>query len=235
MTPAPASTQNRAASAPARQHAVPARARVRGLYAVTPDGDDLPRLLGRVEACVAAGVRLLQYRDKAGDARQRRRAVDALQALCDRHDCLLVVNDDWELARDAGCRAVHLGADDGDVERVRDALGPDLLIGVSCYADLARAQALAPFADYLAFGSVFASPTKPNAPGAALAVLGEARAIGLPVVAIGGIGPENAARAIAAGADAVAVISAVFGRVDPGQAARELIDCCEAALAAAGR
>ena len=215
----------------------PARgaALIRGVYAVTPDDDDTARLADRVESCLAAGVRLLQYRHKSADAGLRRRQLEALVPRCERHGCLLVVNDDWALASAMGLGAVHLGADDGDAARVRAALGPDALIGVSCYASLERARDNAPCADYLAFGSVFASPTKPQAPGAALAVLGAARALGRPVVAIGGITATNAADAIRAGADAVAVISALFSAPDPGAAARLLIGRCEAALQAAAR
>ena len=91
--------------------------------------------------------------------------------LCERHGCTLVVNDDWQLALELGIGAVHIGGDDGDVQAVRAAVGPEVIVGVSCYADLARARELAPYADYLAFGSVFASSTKPKATAAALEIL----------------------------------------------------------------
>ena len=98
-----------------------------------------------------------------------------------------------------------------------------MLIGVSCYGSLARARELAPVADYLAFGAMFPSGTKPQAPPAPLSVLGEARQFGLPVVAIGGIGAGNLAQVLAAGADAAAVIGAVFGAPAPGTAAAAMV------------
>ncbi|MGE0315636.1 MAG: thiamine phosphate synthase [Lautropia sp.] len=187
----------------------------RGLYPVTPDQPDTQRLAADAERVLGAGARLLQYRNKRADRALRREQILALLALCDRHDALLVVNDDWELAIELGADAFHLGRDDADVRVARREAGPAPLIGVSCYASVDRARAAAPYADYLAFGSLFASPTKPAAPSAALSVLGQARELGLPIVGIGGITPANARAAFDAGADAVAVISAVFDAPSP--------------------
>ncbi len=201
-----------------------ARARIRGLYLITPDDDDTTRLVRQAEAALAAGARLLQYRNKRAAPALKKAQAGALLACCQAADALLVVNDDWRLALDIGARALHLGRDDGDLAAVRRQVGDDVLIGVSCYADLARARRLAPQADYLAFGAMFVSATKPQAPPAPLAILAAARELGLPVVAIGGIDLKTLPAVIASGADAGALISAAFGAPDVGAATRALLD-----------
>jgi thiamine-phosphate pyrophosphorylase len=188
----------------------------RGLYAITPEEPDTSRLLALVRAALAGGAAAVQYRSKDTSRALRREQAHALAELCRELRAPLIVNDDVALAREAGADGAHLGVDDGDLAAARRQLGPDKLLGASCYnrLDLARA-AKAAGADYVAFGAVFASPTKPAAVHAPLALFAEARgALGLPLVAIGGITPENAAAVIAAGADAVAVISAVFDAPD---------------------
>jgi thiamine-phosphate pyrophosphorylase len=136
---------------------------------------------------------------------------------------LFIVNDDAALAVDAGADGVHIGADDGDIAGARDIVGPDRLVGVSCYDDLALAHAaVAAGADYVAFGSFFPSSVKPQARHAEIGLLGRARALGVPVVAIGGITATNARELIRAGASAVAVITAVFDGPDVEAAAREI-------------
>lgn len=184
----------------------------RGLYAITPEDLGGSALIEAAGQVLAGGAVCLQYRAKgAFDASVAR----ALAALCRRHGARFIVNDTPALALDVGADGVHLGRDDGSVAAARALLGPDRIIGVSCYADLERARRLsAEGADYLAFGSLFASPTKPEAVSCPLAVLGEARKFGLPVVAIGGITLENAHLAIEAGADMVAVISDLFDAPD---------------------
>jgi len=184
----------------------------RGLYAITPEEPDTERLLILVRAALAGGAAAIQYRSKTASSALRREQARALAELCRGYRAPLIVNDDIGLVREAGADGVHLGADDGDLAEARRQLGPDKLLGASCYnrLDLAIA-AKGAGADYVAFGAVFDSPTKPAAVRAPLALFAEARnAVGLPLVAIGGITPENAAAVIAAGADAVAVISAVF-------------------------
>ena len=122
---------------------------------------------------------------------------------------------------------MHIGADDGDPVAVRAALGPGKIMGVSCYNRLELAERFAGVADYVAFGSVFASSTKPAAVRAGLQLFGAARERGWRTVAIGGIGAGNAGSVIAAGADAVAVISAVFESEDIVASARQLSDLFE--------
>ncbi len=195
----------------------------RGLYAITDDRPvadvDLTRA---VEAAIVGGARLIQYRDKSAAASSRRRQAGLLAELCRRHGVPLIVNDDVELAAASGAAGVHLGKDDSAPEAARTRLGADAIIGVSCYnrLDLALA-ARERGADYVAFGSVYPSPTKPAAPRADLALLREARRrLDLPVVAIGGITPDNASPLVAAGVDWLAVISGVFGQPDVAAAAR---------------
>lgn len=188
-----------------------------GLYAVTPDGLETPRLLMLAEAALAAGISLLQYRDKSGDSVRRREQATALLALCRRHGTRLIINDDAALAREVDADGVHLGGEDGDLAAARALLGPDKLIGASCYADFARAQAAAAAgANYVAFGAMYASPTKPQAPRAPFNLVTRARQElpGVQVAAIGGITLDNAAPVIAAGAQFIAVITDLFEAPD---------------------
>jgi thiamine-phosphate pyrophosphorylase len=195
--------------------------RLRGLYAVTPDTRDTRALVAGVAACIAGGAAMVQYRAKGASPAFALEQARALAALCRARRVPLIVNDSPELALDAGADGVHLGRDDPDVREAR-ARFPAAIIGVSCYAQPERAREAAEGgADYVAIGSVFASPTKPAATRAPLDLLGAAKRLsGLPVVAIGGITPANAGLAIAAGADMVAVISAVFDADDVAAASR---------------
>jgi thiamine-phosphate pyrophosphorylase len=202
-------------------------ARLRGLYAVTPDLTDTAALSALVAAAIDGGARAVQYRNKSAAPELRRTQAYALAVLCRSRDTLYIVNDDPALAAIVNADGVHLGEDDGDVERAREAVGPDALVGVSCYNDLARARALADAgADYLAFGSLFASGVKPDARRAPLELLRAARALGLPIVGIGGIDADNASDVIEAGADAVAVIGGVFGADDVEEAAARIARAC---------
>jgi thiamine-phosphate pyrophosphorylase len=195
---------------------------VRGLYAVTPDEADTGVLVDRVTAAVSHGARLVQYRNKIAASELRREQAAALKRACDAHGALLIVNDHAELAREIDAAGVHIGAEDGDLEAARAIVGPDKLIGVSCYRRVELAMdAQAHGADYVAFGSFFPSSVKPNAVRAPIDLLREAkRTLRVPVVAIGGITIDNAPQLVDAGADAVAVITAVFGAPDVGAAAR---------------
>ena len=187
-----------------------------GLYAVTPDLDDTTELLRRVGQALQGGLRLLQYRNKPAAAALRREQAGALLALCRAQSVPLVINDDLQLALEIGADGAHLGREDGDLATARAALGPGKLLGISCYDDIGRArEARRIGADYVAFGSFFASPTKPAAVRAPLTLLGAAKAgLGLPVCAIGGITLQNAPQLIAAGADLLAVITDLFEAPD---------------------
>ena len=197
---------------------------LRGLYLLTPDEPDTARLCERVASALVPGVVLLQYRNKAAGASLRREQARALLSLAADRGVPLVVNDDWRLAADLGAAGVHLGREDEALATARAALGPTAIIGASCYdrLDLANA-ARAAGASYLAFGAMFASTTKPGAPSAPLTVLGASRGLGLPTVAIGGLRPDNAGLAIAAGADLLAVLGAVFDAADPAAQVRAFL------------
>lgn len=198
--------------------------RVRGLYAVTPDGLEDRELAAKVEAVVRGGAKLVQYRNKHATPEVQRRQLAALLGLCRRHGVLLIVNDDPRLAAEIGADGVHVGGDDPPIAAARAALGPSAIVGASCYDALEKALAAREAgASYVAFGSVFPSSIKPDAVRAPLALLRKAKMeVGLPVVAIGGITVENAGQVVAAGADAIAVISALFHAADVCRAAREL-------------
>ena len=197
-------------------------ARLRGLYAITPQLADTEALRVKVMRCLAGGAALLQYRAKDIDPAIALGQARGLAYACREAGALFIVNDSIELARSCGADGVHLGRDDSSVAQARRAL-PRAIIGASCYDDPARARdAAADGADYVAIGSVFASPTKPGARRASLAHIAEAARIsGLPVAAIGGIGLDNAAQVRDAGADMLAVISAVFDAPDIEAAARD--------------
>jgi thiamine-phosphate pyrophosphorylase len=188
----------------------------RGLYAITPEAAVADTLLAGVAAALAGGCRWLQFRDKENPMAERLARARALRALTRRHNARLIVNDDLALAILVDADGVHLGADDGDLRAARAILGPSRILGVSCYADFAAAQAAAKAgADYAAFGAVYPSSTKPAAVRAPLALFARARRE-LPVrcCAIGGITHENARPVLAAGADLLAVITDLFTAPD---------------------
>ena len=190
--------------------------RLHGLYAVTPENADGARLLADVGAALAGGCRLVQYRDKSSPAPERVARAQALRRLTLAHDTRLLINDDIALAFLVKADGVHLGREDGDLAAARAILGPTRLLGASCYADYSAAQRAATAgADYVAFGAVHPSPTKPDAVPAAVDLFFRAKTA-LPVAscAIGGITLENAPALIAAGADLLAVITDLFSAPD---------------------
>ncbi len=198
------------------------KARLSGLYAVTPDLNDTTRLLEVVEAALRGGASLLQYRNKLATEDLRLEQASALLNLCRHHAVPLIINDFPELCSAVDADGVHLGGTDGEIAVARAQLGSDKIIGLSCYdrLDLAVAARHAG-ADYVAFGSCFGSNTKPEAVNASLELFGQARhRMDLPMVAIGGITAQNGKLAIDAGADALAVIAALFDVPDVQQAAQ---------------
>jgi len=195
----------------------------RGLYAIT-DALLIPddRLTEAVEQAILGGARLIQYRDKSHDDARRLTQARALNELCQHHEVPLIINDDVELAAQVGAAGVHVGKDDSAFAIARARLGGNALIGVSCYDRLDLAlEAVRAGADYVAFGAFFPSPTKPTEIRASVALLRKARAtLNVPIVAIGGITPDNAPLLLDVGADALAVVSGVFGQPDIQAAAR---------------
>ncbi len=190
--------------------------RPRGVYLITPDEADTARLLARTAPLLAAGATWLQYRNKTADAALHLQQATALQALCAQHGVPLIINDDPALAHAVGAAGVHLGGTDGDIGAARALLGPDALIGASCYDQLANAErAVAEGASYVAFGAFFPTTTKVTTSRATPDLLRQSAALGVPRVAIGGLSPDNVGPIIAAGADLVAVVSGIFAAPDP--------------------
>ena len=197
--------------------------KIQGLYAITPDTADTKLLMAKVEAVLQGGINILQYRNKLADYTLQTQQARALLPLCRQYHVPLIINDSVKLCLALDADGVHLGADDGNLAEVRAALGADKILGASCYNrfDLAL-HAQQAGADYVAFGACFASSTKPNAPVADLALFTQARAqLRISSVAIGGITTENANQVIQAGANAIAVINALFAAEDIKQKAQQ--------------
>ena len=195
----------------------------RGLYAITAAADiDPARLASRVGAAIDGGAVMIQYRAKDRTDGERRTTAALLLDTCRMRRVPLIVNDDPALAAEIGADGVHVGRDDGGVRWTRRTVGDRCIVGVSCYDRLDLATAAADDgATYVAFGSFFASPTKPHAVAAPIGLLAAAREkLDVPIVAIGGITAHNGAALIEAGASFLAAIGGVFGEDDIGHAAR---------------
>ena len=189
---------------------------INGLYAITPEMSDTAKLLRDVEAALRGGASVLQYRAKTLAVNLKANQAQALQVLCKKYRVPLIVNDDAALAASMSASGVHLGSQDMPIGEAHQSLLAGMLVGVSCYDQLPRAiEAEKNGADYVAFGSFFPSITKPNAVRPSLDLLRDAKhKIACPIVAIGGVTLDNAPLLIEAGADAVAVISALFDADD---------------------
>lgn len=200
-----------------------------GLYVITPDEVDTAELLRKVRLALLGGARVVQYRNKIAVAALRQQQAEALRELTREFAVPLIVNDDAALARQVAADGVHLGGADGSVADARALLGSGKLIGVSCYNRLALAhEAVRLGADYVAFGSFFASTVKPDAVAATPDLLRQARhELAVSLVAIGGIDAQNGAQLLEAGANALAVISAVFAASDIEGATREFSNLFE--------
>ncbi len=190
---------------------------LRGLYAVTPDWADTAPLLDAVGRVLEGRPALLQYRSKSTDPGLRREQASRLLSLCRAAGVPLLINDDLPLALELGADGAHLGRDDGDLAAARRALGPERILGASCYGEWPRAEAAAAAGvDYVAFGAMYPSSTKPLAPCAPIGLVTRAKLeLGLPVAVIGGITLDNVHPLIEAGADLPAVISDLFSAPDP--------------------
>lgn len=200
--------------------------RLHGLYVITDPALSHQRRISvpdMVAAAIRGGARVVQYRDKTSPRGQQQREARTLADLCRAQGVLFLVNDDVELALAAEADGVHLGQNDTRLIQARQQLGPQRIIGVTCHDQLSLAQAAQTAgADYVAFGRFFPSRTKPQAPPADIHILQQARAaLHLPIAAIGGITPANAASLLAHGSDMLAVIHGVFGANDIATAAGE--------------
>ncbi len=189
----------------------------KGVYAIT-DERLLPENLfpQKIRQALEGGVRIIQYRDKSADATKRLEQATLLRHLCQQYQALLIINDDIELCRAVQADGVHLGEEDNAISYARTRLGHHAIIGASCYNQFSLAkQAKQSGADYVAFGTLFPSPTKPDAVTAELGLIEKAsKHLNIPVCAIGGITADNASKPISAGADMIAVISSLFAQTD---------------------
>ena len=198
---------------------------MKGLYLVTPDWDDTQRLLDATQAAFEGGATLLQYRHKTAGPALRQEQAMALLALCRRFERPLVINDHVALCLQIGADGVHVGGTDAAVTAVRTQIGPDLILGASCYGDLDLARAAhAAGASYVAFGGFYPSKVKKYPVTTDMGILAASHAaVPLPTVVIGGMTPANAAPLVAAGADMVAAISSIYLADDPRQAAAAFV------------
>ncbi|ASY42793.1 thiamine phosphate synthase [Taylorella equigenitalis] len=193
----------------------------RGLYGITPDWIEFSKVLQAVEIACDAGLPMLQFRRKIKEPSfERLKQCQAIKNICDKNNCVLIVNDNLELARSCEANGVHLGSEDMDLldAKLGEALNSNnFIVGMSCYNELELAsKAVELGASYIAFGSMFPSPTKPNAVKANLDLIRRARKLFpvTPIVCIGGITLDNAPYVIEAGADMLAVISGLFEKED---------------------
>jgi thiamine-phosphate pyrophosphorylase len=204
------------------------RPELKGIYAVTaPEITPGEQLYRAVELTLRGGAALVQYRDKTASVAQRHTRARRLQELCADHGVPLIINDDAELAKETGAAGVHLGGMDMPLPTARALLGPQAIIGISCYNRLAAGlEAAAAGADYVAFGSAYPSITKPAAVHASPLLYRQAReALSLPICAIGGIDAANAPALLACGVDLLAVISGIFAQNNIESATRRLVAC----------
>tara|TARA_R110001592_G_scaffold322098_1_gene600954 strand:- start:1652 stop:2302 length:651 start_codon:yes stop_codon:yes gene_type:complete len=193
-----------------------------GLYAITdPNLMNEKTLLAKVELALKGGCRVIQYRDKTASAKQRLERALALKNLCITYDAQLIINDDIQLCLQSSADGVHLGKSDGDILQARKMLGPNHILGVTCHNDLDYAQeCIHSGVDYCAFGRIFPSKTKPDAPPCTLAVLKEAIKLNIAIVAIGGITLDNIESLMHTPIHSAAVIYGLFAQPDIQETAR---------------
>ena len=192
-------------------------AKLRGLYAITDETLIAEStFVATIEQVLRGGAAIIQYRDKSANTARRLEQATALRTLCNQYHASLIINDDTRLAKAVEADGVHLGQDDVSIEQARQMLGDEAVIGISCYNQLQRAvKAQAAGADYVAFGAMFTSPTKPHARSASCELIRKAKSqLEIPVCAIGGIDKSNVAQVIDAGADMTALISGLFSAAD---------------------
>ena len=185
---------------------------INGIYAITPDWEDTRQLIIKTEELLLNKINLLQYRNKKVSKQLRMTQAKELQALCHHYQVPFIINDDYELCGILNADGIHLGKDDITIEEVRDRLGNDIIVGISCYNDFERVnKMMATNCDYIALGACFPTNTKPNAPHASLNFLENVVEISIkPVVAIGGINLDNCLPIINSGVNAIAMINALY-------------------------
>jgi len=201
--------------------------RLSGIYAILPADLVTGELLEKAEAALKGGVRILQFRDKKQGYKRQIKRAKALRSMTRDYGVRLIINDSVTLACDADADGVHLGRDDApNLIQLRNEVGDDFLIGITCRADAAFAKsALKDGADYISFGAVWKTHSKPEVPEIGLNRLAKARSMfpDANLCAIGGITCDNIAQVKAAGADCAAVISGLFATDHIQARASELI------------
>ncbi len=199
---------------------------MKGLYIVTPDWDDTQQLLQSTEAALRGGASLVQYRHKTATDALRRAQAECLLALCRSYRVPLIINDFVDLCIALDADGVHVGGTDASVAKVRAAVGPDKIVGASCYGDLQLARdAYRAGASYVAFGGFYPSRVKKYDVSTTPHIISQSKVdIPLPVVVIGGMTQQNAVLLVAQGTDMVAAISSVYSSDNPEAAAREFVN-----------
>ena len=201
---------------------------LKGLYAITDENLISKQYFNQtVESALMGGAKIIQYRDKSNDQKKRLVQATALRLLCKRYEAICIINDDIELAKAIDADGVHLGKDDSSIAQARKTLGDDAIIGVSCYNDMTIAiEAEKNTADYVAFGAIFSSSTKPGATVAGLDIISLAHLqLSIPVCTIGGITENNIKQVVQKGADMAAVISCLFSANNVTKKAKTLSQC----------
>jgi len=187
--------------------------KLKGLYAITDESLITEEYFSNtIELALQGGARIIQYRDKSNNAQKRLQQARALRSLCKQYQAVFIINDDIELAITVNADGVHLGKDDALISEARQTLGKDAIIGISCYNDINLAIAAEKnSADYVAFGAMFSSSTKPEAINANIDIISNAKQrLSIPVCAIGGITDKNIQQLTRQGVDMTAVISSLF-------------------------
>jgi len=199
--------------------------KLRGLYAITNGSfGEKKKWLSDIENAIKGGVKIIQYRSKTNDEEFEIRRAGLLKRLCEKHNCILIINDNAVLAKKINADGLHVGKNDISINKAKKILGENSIIGVSCYNDLGRARSAEKNnASYVAFGSFFQSMTKPDAVSADIKILKRAKSeLGIPICAIGGINRENAKDVINAGVDMIALMSGIFLVSDINHEARHI-------------
>lgn len=196
--------------------------KLKGLYAITDQQLIAEQAFNHtIELALQGGTKIIQYRDKSNNNQKRFQQASELCSLCKKYQAISIINDDIALAKAVNADGIHLGKNDGSIAEARKILGAAAIIGVSCYDDLSLATtAEKQSADYVAFGAIFPSPTKPEASKARPEIIADAKnKLSIPVCAIGGITEKNIAQLIQQGTDMAAVISSLFAANDIKKAA----------------
>lgn len=191
--------------------------KLKGLYAITDENLIAEEAFSEaIESALLGGARIIQYRDKSANQKKRLHQATVLRALCTQYQATCIINDDIDLAKTVNADGIHLGKDDTELSYARQVLGEGAIIGISCYNDIDLAiEAEQNSADYVAFGTMFSSPTKPDAVCATPEMISRAKQkLSIPVCAIGGITGENIQLLIQHQADMAAVISNLFSADD---------------------